>query len=139
MEFKYWSILSQLPLGMMLKTSSTYLFPSLTGTGSSGPNARFSKYSIYMLATTGEQGEPIAAPCSCLKNLSWKVKTVLQDQFEELHNLILFKTNGVASEGATILMLGLRVLNMFTEQPVDDIQGCGNWDGGEECRDIKGD
>ena len=28
-----------------------------------------------MLATTGEQGEPIVAPCSCLKNLSWKVKT----------------------------------------------------------------
>ena len=36
-----------------------------------------------MLATTGEHGEPIAAPCSCLKNLSWKVKTVLQDQFQE--------------------------------------------------------
>ena len=34
-----------------------------------------SKYSIYMLATTGEQGEPIVVPCSCLKNLSWKVKT----------------------------------------------------------------
>ena len=75
MEFKYWSILSQLPLGMMLKISSTYLFQSLTGTGSSGPNARFSKYSIYMLATTGEQGEPIAVLCICLKNLSWKVKT----------------------------------------------------------------
>ena len=75
MEFKYWSILSQFPLGMMLKTSSTYLFQSLTGTGNSGPNARFSKYSIYMLATTGKQGEPIAALCSCLKNLSWKVKT----------------------------------------------------------------
>ena len=44
---------------MMLKTSSTYLYQSLTGTGNSGPNARFSKYSIYMLATTGEQGEPI--------------------------------------------------------------------------------
>ena len=28
-----------------------------------------------MLATTGEHGEPIAVPCSCLKNLSWKVKT----------------------------------------------------------------
>ena len=74
MEFKYWSILSQFLLGMMLKTSSTYLFQSLTVTGNSGPNAIFSKYSIYMLATTGEQGEPIAAPCSCLKNLSWKVK-----------------------------------------------------------------
>ena len=59
----------------MLKTSSTYLFQSLTGIGSSGPRAIFSKYSIYMLATTGKQGEPIAAPCSCLKNLSWKVKT----------------------------------------------------------------
>ena len=60
---------------MMLKTSCTYLFQSLTGIGSSGPRAMFSKYSIYMLATTGEQGKPIAAPCSCLKNLSWKVKT----------------------------------------------------------------
>ena len=75
MEFKYWSILSQFPLGMILKTSSTYLFQSLTGIGNSGPNAIFSKYSIYMLATTGEQGEPIVVPCSCLKNLSWKVKT----------------------------------------------------------------
>ena len=28
-----------------------------------------------MLATTGEQGEPMVVPCSCLKNLSWKVKT----------------------------------------------------------------
>ena len=65
--------------------------------------------------------------------------TVLQDQFQELHYLILFKTNGVPSEGATILMLGLRVLNMFTEQPVDDVQGCGDWDAGEESRDIKGD
>ena len=75
MEFKYWSFLSRFPLGMMLKTSSTYLFQSLTGKGSSGPSAIFSKYSIYMLATTGEQGKPIAVLCSCLKNLSWKVKT----------------------------------------------------------------
>ena len=74
-KFKYWSILSRLPLGMILKTSATYLFHSLTGIGTSGPNVIFSKYSIYMLATTGEKGEPIAAPCSCLKNLSWKVKT----------------------------------------------------------------
>ena len=65
----------EFPLGMILKTSSTYLFQSLTGIGNCGPNAIFSKYSIYMLATTGEQGEPIAAPCSYLKNLSWKVKT----------------------------------------------------------------
>ena len=42
--------------------------------GSSGPRAIVSKYSIYMLATTGEHGEPIAVPCSCLKNLSRKVK-----------------------------------------------------------------
>ena len=46
MEFRYWSILFQLPLGMMLNTSSTYLFQSFTGTGRLGPNARFSKYSI---------------------------------------------------------------------------------------------
>ena len=50
-------------------------FQSFTGMGSSGPRAISSKYSIYMLATTGEHGEPIVAPCSCLKNLSWKVKT----------------------------------------------------------------
>ena len=75
MEFKYCSILSWLPLGMILKTSSTYLFQSLTGMGSSGPRAIFSKYSIYMLATTGEHREPIVVPYSCLKNLSWKVKT----------------------------------------------------------------
>ena len=46
MEFRYWSIVSLLPLGMMLNTSSMYLFQSLTGMGSSGPNARSSKYSI---------------------------------------------------------------------------------------------
>ena len=28
---------------------------------------------------------------------------------------------------------------MFTEQSVDNIQGCGDWDAGEENRDIKGD
>ena len=28
-----------------------------------------------MLATTGEQGEPIAAPCSCLRKLPWNVNT----------------------------------------------------------------
>ena len=59
-EFRYCSKLSWFPLGMMLNTSSTYLFQSFTGTGSSGPRAIFSKYSIYMLATTGEHGEPIA-------------------------------------------------------------------------------
>ena len=75
MEFRYCSIVSRLPLGMILKTSSTYLFQSFTGMGSSGPRAIVSKYSIYMLATTGEHGEPIVVPCSCLKNLSWKVKT----------------------------------------------------------------
>ena len=74
-EFRYCSIVSRFPLGMMLKTSSTYLFQSFTGIGSSGARAMVLKYSIYMLATTGEHGEPIAVPCSCLKNLSWKVKT----------------------------------------------------------------
>ena len=54
--FRYCSIVSQFPLGMMLKTSSTYLFQSFTGMGSSGPRAIVSKYSIYMLATTGEHG-----------------------------------------------------------------------------------
>ena len=58
--------MTRFPLGIMLKTSSTYLFQSFIGTGSSGPSAIFSKYSMYMLATTGEHGDPIAAPCSCL-------------------------------------------------------------------------
>ena len=35
-------------------------------TGKSGSKALLSKYSIYMLATTGEHGDPIAAPCNCL-------------------------------------------------------------------------
>ena len=127
MEFRYWSILSWLPLSMMLKTSSTYLFQSLTGTGSSGPNARFSKYSIYMLATTGEQEEPIVALCSCLKNLSWKVKT----QFFKTNLRSCQKTsevlqdfNGVASEGAqlAILMLEASGVHQYVHrrQPVDD-------------------
>ena len=73
-EFRYCSKMSRFPFGMMLNTSSTYLFQYFTGTGNSGPKAIFSKYSIYMLATTGEHGEPIVAPCSCLKNMSWKVK-----------------------------------------------------------------
>ena len=67
------------------------------------------------------------------------MKTVLQDQFQELHYLILFKTNGVLSEGAPILVFGLRILNMFTVQSVDDIQGCWDWDASEESRDVKGD
>ena len=75
-EFRYCSIVSQFPLGMMLKTSSTYLFQSFTGIGSSGPRAIFSKYSIYMLATTGEHGKPIAAPSSCLNSLLMMSKAV---------------------------------------------------------------
>ena len=65
--------------------------------------------------------------------------TVLQDQFQELHYLIPFKTNSVPSEGASILVFGFRILNMFTEQSFNDIQGCGDWDAGEESRDVKGD
>ena len=129
MEFKYWSILSRLPLGMMPENIIYIPFQSLTGTGSSGPNARFSKYSIYMLATTGELGEPIARAVQLFKELVLEGEDrVLQDQFRELHYLILFKTYGVPSEGTSILVLGFRILNMFTEQSVDDIQGCGDWD-----------
>ena len=45
-EFRYCSIMSRFPLGMMLKTSSTYLFQSFTSIGSSGPRAMVSKYSM---------------------------------------------------------------------------------------------
>ena len=46
---------SRVPFLTMVKTSSTYLSQVLTvnDTGNSGPKALFSKYSIYMLATTG--------------------------------------------------------------------------------------
>ena len=47
--------------------------------------------------------------------------TVLQDQFQEFHNLIFLQANGVASEGASILVFSFWVLNVFSEQPIDDI------------------
>ena len=46
MELRKLSIMSLLPQGMILKTSSTYLFHSLMGMGVSGPNAKSSKYSM---------------------------------------------------------------------------------------------
>ena len=39
MEFRYCNKMTRFPLGIMLKTSSTYLFQSFIGTGSSGPSA----------------------------------------------------------------------------------------------------
>ena len=39
-------MVSLLPLGMMLKMLSTYLFHSLMGMERSGPSAKFSKYSM---------------------------------------------------------------------------------------------
>ena len=64
----------------MVKTSSTYLSQVLivNDTGNSGPKALFSKYSIYMLATTGEHGEPIAAPCNCRTFPERKIHSYLE-------------------------------------------------------------
>ena len=42
--------------------------------------------------------------------------TVLQDQFQEFHDLIFFQANGVASEGTTILVFSFWVLYVFSEQ-----------------------
>ena len=47
--------------------------------------------------------------------------TVLQDQFQKFHNLIFLQANGVASEGASILVFSFWVLNVFSEPPVDDV------------------
>ena len=57
--------------------------------------------------------------------------TVLQDQFQEFHDFIFFQANGVASEGTAILVFSFWVLYVFSEQPVDDVQGCWNRYAGE--------
>ena len=73
MEFKYWSILSRLSLGMMLKTSPhTFSNPWLVQCNAM-QDFQNTPYICWQLLE--EQGEPIVVPCSCLKNLSWKVKT----------------------------------------------------------------
>ena len=107
----------------MLKTSSTYLFQSFTGIGSSGPRAMFSKYSIYMLATTGEHGGTHSSTLQLFEELILEGEhTVLQDQFQEFHNLIFFQANGVCVlKIASILVFSFWVLYMFSEQPVDDV------------------
>ena len=121
-EFRYCSIVSRFPLGMMLKTSSTYLFQSFTGIGSSGPRAIFSKYSIYMLATTGEHGEPIVVPCSCLKNLSWKVKTQFsKTNFRSCITSSFSRPMVLHLKEHPYLSLASGSLNVFSEQPVDDV------------------
>ena len=63
-EFRYSSKESRVPFLMIVRTSSTYLSQVLieNDIGSSGPKALFSKYSMCIFATTGEQGEPIDAP-----------------------------------------------------------------------------
>ena len=63
-EFKCASSELLVPFLMMVRTSSTYLSQVLmvNDMGSSGPKALFSKYSMYILATTGEHGEPIVVP-----------------------------------------------------------------------------
>ena len=47
-----------------MNVSSTYL-SHFDGFSDVDPNAISSKYSMYMLANTGDNGEPIASPSSC--------------------------------------------------------------------------
>ena len=47
-----------------MNVSSTYL-SHIDGFSDVDPNAVSSKYSMYMLANTGDNGEPIASPSSC--------------------------------------------------------------------------
>ena len=47
-----------------MNVSSTYL-GLIDGFSDVDPNAISSKYSMYMLANTGDYGEPIASPSSC--------------------------------------------------------------------------
>ena len=50
--------------GLRMNVSSTYL-SHIDGFSDVDPNAISSKYSMYMLANTGDNGEPIASPSSC--------------------------------------------------------------------------
>ena len=47
-----------------MNVSSTYL-SHIDGFSDVDPNAISSKYSMYLLANTGDNGEPIASPSSC--------------------------------------------------------------------------
>ena len=47
-----------------MNVSSTYL-SHIDGFSEVDPNAISSKYSMYMLANTGNNGEPIISPFSC--------------------------------------------------------------------------
>ena len=47
-----------------MNVSSTYL-SHIDGFDDVDPNAISSKYSMYMIANTGDHGEPIASPSSC--------------------------------------------------------------------------
>ena len=47
-----------------MNVSSTYL-SHIDGFSDVDPNTISSKYSMYMLANTGDNGEPIASPSSC--------------------------------------------------------------------------
>ena len=50
--------------GQRMNVSSTYL-SHIDGFSDVDPNVISSKYSMYMLANTGDNGEPIASPSSC--------------------------------------------------------------------------
>ena len=56
----------------MVKTSSTYL-SHILGLCGDISRTRVSKSSMKMFATMGENGEPIAAPCTCSKKVWPKV------------------------------------------------------------------
>ena len=47
-----------------MNVSSTYL-SHIDSFSDVDPNAISSKYAMYMLANTGDNGEPIASPSSC--------------------------------------------------------------------------
>ena len=47
-----------------MNVSSTYL-SHIDGFSDVDPNAISSKYSMYMLANNGDNGEPITSPSSC--------------------------------------------------------------------------
>ena len=77
--FKCWKNSSLYAVSRMTKVSSTNLFQRLGGCGAVS-RALVSKCSIYILATMGLSGDPIAAPSTCSKCCPWKTKYVLLKQ-----------------------------------------------------------
>ena len=83
---------------VMQTTSSTHLFHHGVGMGHRGPSACSSKYSIQIFAMTGETGEPIAVPWSCLKLLLEWEHTVIQHKFQDSNNFVLGNAMGMFQE-----------------------------------------